>query len=170
MKSLYLMRHAKSDWGDYTLPDHERPLNERGCEAAAKMGAYFDTNGISPALILCSTAKRTRETLDILISNSGITAPTEYCADIYEASVQTLMSLIKDKGANNSSLLMIGHNPGFHMLGLELSKPSEGNAYQKLLHRLPTGALMEIEFDGETFSEIASQTGHLRSFIRPKSL
>ncbi|HKR02167.1 MAG TPA: histidine phosphatase family protein, partial [Pyrinomonadaceae bacterium] len=90
MKKLLLLRHAKSSWDDASLPDFERPLNERGRRAAPLMGEFMRRQKIRPDLVICSPARRTRETIARVLEAAGMTTEVRYDERIYEASVQAL--------------------------------------------------------------------------------
>jgi phosphohistidine phosphatase len=130
MRRLYLLRHAKSSWDDPALPDSERPLAPRGRRDAKRIGKHLGRLGITPALVLCSSAVRTQETLD-LIRPALAEAAVQIEEQLYGASSETMLERIRDVPDEVGSLLLIGHNPGLHDLALassgaelEPSKPS----------------------------------------------
>jgi len=148
---LYLLRHAKSSWEHYDLPDHDRPLAPRGQRAAETMARHIRASGIAPELVLCSTARRARETL------AGIGLEGELEPGLYGASAAALAARLADVEA--SSVMLIGHNPGLHDLALRLLRdpPAELEA------KFPTGALVAIELDEDGSAE-------LLEFTRPRDL
>ena len=106
MKIIFL-RHAKSDWSEPDAADHDRPLNPRGRAAAAKMGGWLRSRGHLPDLVLCSSAARTRETLDGL----GLPeARVEMRPDLYQADAKAILAAVE--GAEAECVLVVGHNPG----------------------------------------------------------
>ena len=110
MKTLYLLRHAKSSWGDSELSDFDRPLNNRGLKEAREIAEYMAENEYIPELILCSTAKRTRKTLEEILKALKFEGEANYLESLYLASSNTIGEAIKS--VNVESLLVIGHNPG----------------------------------------------------------
>jgi phosphohistidine phosphatase len=170
MKTLYLLRHAKSDWNDYSVDDHDRILNSRGQQNAAQMGRYLTDQNIQPDIIYCSTAKRTRETLSLVLSENTFTCPIEYIPDIYEANTSTLLSIIRNSPDKYSNIMMVGHNPGMQFLGLTLTENNPSICRQQLEKHLPTGTLQTIELNIECFSDARSGSGTLTGFTRPKIL
>lgn len=104
--TLILMRHAKSDWANPGLSDHDRPLNGRGAGDAPRMGEWLRRQGHIPDEVLCSTATRTRQTLDGL----ALTAPPRFVAALYHAEPGVMLATLHT--ATAATVLMIGHNPG----------------------------------------------------------
>lgn len=170
MKKLLLLRHAKSDWDDFTLEDHERPLNKRGEHNAQQMGAYMANNSIQPDMIYCSTAQRTRQTLSLLLAQSGLSCPVDYVPGIYEATASTLMNIVTNCPDKYDTLLIVGHNPGMQILGLTLTEGQNIPLRRKLEYRLPTGTLQTITLNITSYTETKQGCGTLESFTKPKSL
>lgn len=160
MKTLYVLRHAKSDWNDASLTDFERPLNERGVHAAQKMGAFMQQRGIVPDLIISSPARRARETAQIVTDTAGIAAGIRFEPRIYEASVGDLMEIVSQVENDCEKLLIVGHNPGFEQLVEILSGE---------LQPMPTAALAEIELPIENWSE-TMRGGKLKNLFKPKEI
>ncbi|TNE64597.1 MAG: histidine phosphatase family protein [Alphaproteobacteria bacterium] len=170
MVTLYLLRHAKSDWDDMSLPDHDRPLAPRGERAATLMGRRMNALGISPGRIICSTAVRTRETLALVTAAAGFDVPAEFDDALYGAGVGTITDIARAGGDDLDSLLLIGHNPGFQDTALALSGHGDRDDLQRLRFKLPTGSLIAIEFDGVPLSGIKPGAGRLARFERPADL
>jgi len=121
MVHLMLLRHAKSDWSDEGLLDVDRPLNPRGRKAAPDMALWMQKHHWIPDRVLCSTAKRTRETWD-RIQDSWHAKPAIHFIDrLYLASPQTILEEAMAHATGAQSLLVIGHNPGIEMLATQLS-------------------------------------------------
>ena len=169
MKTLYLLRHAKSDWGDSSLKDFDRPLNERGWKAAKAMGEEMRARDLVPDVVLVSPAVRTRETL--ARAEEGFGAPFKVVEDraIYLAETETLIDLIRGAPAKAGKLMVIGHNPGMHELALALTNGPAG-LRDEVAQKYPTAALAEISFDVDDWADVAPGTGRLRSFVRPRDL
>lgn len=169
MKTLYFLRHAKSDWTDLSLSDHERPLNARGRRACIKIGLAMRALGIQPSLVLCSTAVRARETLDRVTSAGNLSWPVALEQDLYGAGVDRLLSLIRQQSDTHESLLLVGHNPGFQdlILGLSGDEASEG-LLGRVARKLPTAAFAELVFPEDSFRRVGRGSGKLTQFFRPK--
>src|SRR5690349_9772479 len=110
MRRLFLLRHAKSSWEDPDLADRDRPLAPRGRRAAKAIGEYVRREGIAPALVLCSSSRRTRETLDRLGLGGGV--PTLIEDELYGASARALLGRLQQVDDGVESVLLVAHNPG----------------------------------------------------------
>lgn len=169
MKILYLLRHAKSDWGDSSLKDFERPLNDRGWKAAKAIGHEMRERDFLPDLVLLSPAVRARETL--ARAEEGFGGKFEVVEDraIYLAETETLVELIRGAPAHADRLMIVGHNPGMHELVLVLAN-GPGELREEVAHKFPTAAMAEIRFEVDDWPDVASGTGRLRSFVKPRDL
>lgn len=161
MKKLLLLRHAKSSWADASLPDFERPLNERGLRAAPLIGKFMRKQKIQPDLIICSPAKRTRETIALVLEAAGIAPETRYDERIYEATTSRLMEIIAEIEDDKREVMLVGHNPGFENLLERLTGRRE---------RMPTAALAMVILDAENWSEAVAKGGYLEEFVKAKEL
>lgn len=155
MKRLLIMRHAKSDWGTGEA-DFERPLNVRGKAAASAMGPVV--HELAPNLVLCSPAKRTRETLERL----ALSCPVRFEKRIYEASGGGLVELVEEAAGEAATILLIGHMPGVARLAAAVSEGDEGPARARLSSHYPTAALTVIEMMGKS--------GRVSRFLTPREL
>jgi len=168
---LFLLRHAKSDWPD-NLGDHERPLTQRGRDVAPRMGMFMHKRGYVPAKILCSTAARTRETLDLLLGTLGDDIDVAYERALYLPAWQVLLANVQAAAA--TPLLLIGHNPGMEELASALAATPQNDAermrLKKLRNKFPTAALAVLDFDVAQWSAIRAGTGTLIDFIRPRDI
>lgn len=171
MKRLYFLRHAKSDWKNPGLSDHERPLNGRGRRACSKMAQVFTSLDIRPDIVLCSTAERTRETACRVMKAGSFDWNIQYEGTLYGASADNILSHIRALPDANTSVLVIGHNPGTEDLVKGLTQQEEQDGMlARLSRKYPTGALACLEFEAETFTEIALNSGSLQRFIKPKDM
>jgi len=170
MKTLYLVRHAKSDWSNMRLADHDRPLNARGSRAARLMGDHLANEGIAPDLVICSTALRARQTLAGIDTAFKQPWPRVFEPQVYGADTGSLLALIRRQDDDTHAVMMVGHNPGFQDLAITLAPHGDDDDLAQLYRKLPTGAFIEIELDITSFSDIAPGCGTLRRFVRPKSL
>jgi phosphohistidine phosphatase len=161
VKTLYLLRHAKSSWDDASLTDHDRPLNERGRRAAAFMGRFFAEGDVSPELIVCSTSRRTRETLELLYPDHSLCPTVKFEELIYEAGTNTLRNVVAETSGEIVKLMLIGHNPGTESLI---------NYLTGRLEPMPTAALAVISLDVEHWHHINNDSGKLVGVFRPRAL
>lgn len=169
MKTIYLLRHAKSSWKDATRDDFDRPLNKRGRRAAKAMGRYLATQGIEPAQILCSSSRRTRETLEILQKAIGASIPIRFEKGIYLAEAPDLLTRLRTLSDSLSSVLLIGHNPGMERLALMLAAAG-GEAEVRMADKFPTGALAILRADTDTWEQLAPDMARLEAFVCPRDL
>lgn len=168
MKTLYLLRHAKSSWSDPSLDDVDRPLNRRGREAAAAMGAYCREHSIKPDVVLCSAAARARETLDVLDKARGESAPVRFQKSLYLASPSRMLAALRALDDRCSSAMLVGHEPDIRRLALDLVGGGAPLAMRRLDAKFPTGALAVLTFPVDRWRAIAAGEGRLESFVRPR--
>jgi len=162
MKSLLLLRHAKSSWKDPNLADHERPLKGRGRRAAALIGRFIAANNLRPDLVLSSTAVRARETVDIVLESGQFVIEVAYDDRLYLADPATLMDTVAQLDSGKQQVLMVGHNPGLEELLFRLTGIRES---------MPTASLAQILLDIEEWGDAcAKNTWQLERFVKPKEL
>lgn len=171
MLTLSLLRHAKSSWDEPGRDDFDRPLAERGRRAVPAVGRFMARGAIAPDLILCSAALRTRETLSLLLPElTGGAHRVLYEAGLYLADAATLLRRLQSIDTDARHVMVIGHNPGLHMLALTLAGHGEAADREALARKLPTAALAVLDFDLATWTGIAAGTGRLRLFVTPRTL
>jgi phosphohistidine phosphatase len=168
VKSLTLLRHAKSDWADPAMTDFERPLNARGKSAARMIGTCLRESGASFDLVLCSPAARAVETLERVAETYGPGLRPRHDERIYLASPSTLLELVRAVPDDVARLLIVGHNPGMEQLSLLLSAESDQRA--RVQDKFPTGGLVEIDFASDRWAEVDEGSGTIRRFIVPREL
>jgi phosphohistidine phosphatase len=162
MKTLLLLRHAKSSWKEPGLSDFERPLNGRGLKAAPLMGRFLRRKNLQPDLILSSPAKRASQTTRLVIEAMKLDAEPEFDEHIYEASVQVLLEIISEIEDGANAVLLVGHNPGLE----ELLEFLTGEARQ-----MSTAALAYITLNIDKWSEARRRrAGRLEWLVKPKEL
>jgi phosphohistidine phosphatase len=163
MKCLFLLRHAKSSWDQPGVRDFDRPLNDRGRDAAVRVGRELARVGIGFDLVLASPARRVVETLEKLAVGYGRPLNPRFEPRIYEAGTDDLLALIATAPDDIRSLLLVGHNPGLHELALRLTGD------ELLRVKYPTGAFAEIRLTGDEWRRVG-EGGELGRFIRPREL
>lgn len=166
-RRLYLLRHAKSSWKDEGLADHDRPLARRGRRAAKAIGRHLREQGVEPELVLCSTARRVRETLEGIEPALGRGAIRVEPA-LYKAGPAELLARLHAIAPPIRSVMVIGHNPALEQLALLLAR--HGSAVQELEAKFPTGALATLAFRGSGWAALDRGTAELIDFIRPRDL
>ena len=161
IKTLYLLRHAKSDWNDRTLSDFERPLNVRGAIQAPQIADVLAAKNNYPQAIISSPANRALSTAKIVAVQIGITE-NEIGSEkrIYEANILTLMYLLQETSDDIDCLLLVGHNPGMSGLVNTLSKQKAAP--------IPTCALIQLELEIDAWKDIAPECANLISIDVPK--
>ena len=169
-KTLLLLRHAKSSWDAPAHSDFERPLNRRGERSAAVIGIMMKQEKIVPDLILCSSARRTLQTRDIIRPYFPRNCPVEETSRIYEASVKEIFSVLSEIPDNVQKPLLIGHNPGIQELALMLTGEGNRKTWQTMWSKFPTAALAVLLFDVANWREIKARSGNLVDFKSPKML
>lgn len=178
-RKLVLLRHAKSAWPD--VPDHERPLARRGQRDAPAMGRWLRAAGFLPDQVVCSTARRARETWQLVQSGFGVTPPVAFDDGVYEASAARLLELIRRAPPAARTLLVVGHDPAVPELALSLAATApaahagavSGAAPSAMLDRIrakfPTAAIAVLEFTG-TWNQLAPGSSRLTRFVIPRDL
>lgn len=159
MKTLFIMRHAKSSWDDSSQSDFERPLNGRGLKTAPFMGEVMLKNNFTPETIVSSPAMRAKQTVELVKKSATFDAEIRFDERIYEASPQRLLEVISDFENDFDSAMIVGHNPGFESLIRVLTGKIEP---------MPTAALAIVDLKIDLWREIGFETGSLRKIIRPK--
>ncbi len=160
-RTLILMRHAKSSWGDPGLSDHARPLNKRGRASATALGNWLQAQGHLPDEVLCSSSERTRETLARL----DLSAPATFTDALYHAEPERMLALLQ--AATGDSVLMLGHNPG--IAGFAQWLVGHPPAHERFSD-YPTGATLVARFGIDSWKELRPGAGRVAGFIIPREL
>ena len=164
-KQLFILRHAKSSWDNPALDDHERPLAPRGRWAVRVIAEHLRANGIEPALILCSTSRRTRETLEGLKPGGRQLIEPE----LYAASTSAIIERLKRVPEDVDSVMLIGHNPAMQTLVLRLAAGDPDSDLSEVKRKFPTAALATLTLDCG-WHELGPGRARLVGFVRPKQL
>ncbi|WP_224823907.1 histidine phosphatase family protein [Cognatishimia sp. MH4019] len=161
IKTLILMRHAKSDWDDPLMPDFERPLNKRGRAAAPAIGNWITAQGLAPDLTLCSSANRTAETWAL----TGLEADIRFEKRLYHATADMMLSVLQE--AAGDTVMMIGHNPGIADFAERLVKtpPTHPDFW-----RYPTAATLIATLDISDWIQAQFAQATAQTFIVPRDL
>jgi phosphohistidine phosphatase len=162
-KLLVLLRHAKSSWADPDLLDHDRPLNRRGREAAALVGRRLRHEGPHPDLVLCSSATRTRQTLELLALPESVDVEIE--DQLYGAAASDLLERVRQVPARYAIVLLVSHNPGTEELARMLDRDGLVG-----VDKFPTAAVAMLRFAARGWDEIDGGRAQLDSFFTPRDL
>ena len=170
MKTVTLFRHAKSGEKDNPrIDDFDRPLADRGLKAAPKMGAAMRDRHLQPNLILCSPSVRTRQTLTLASAEAWDKTPKiRFDKALYEATAETILGLLKELPEVVGHVMIVGHNPGLQDLAVMLAVG--GRERQKLQDKLPTAAVVTLEFDEKLWKDLQPATGRVTLSMTPNTL
>jgi phosphohistidine phosphatase len=171
MKTLFLMRHAKSDWSSPAATDHDRPLNRQGEKAAPQMSLYMNAQKYEPEIVLCSSAERTQQTWTAMELNQPKPPTFKTVPALYHASSTKILETICSVEPEYSNALLIGHNPGMHEVASRLTGEMQlGSQSLSSISAFPTAALAVLTFDIDAWSEVDWANGTLIDFMAPKRL
>ncbi|MDP0927408.1 histidine phosphatase family protein [Paracoccus onubensis] len=161
-RRLILTRHAKSAWDNPSLDDHDRPLNARGRRSALALGDWLASRDYEPEEVLCSSARRTKETWEMVASAILEVRPLiRYEPGLYHASADKMLTILRS--ASHQTVMMLGHNPGISEFAAML--PSRAPLDPEF-RRYATGATLVIDFQIENWSEVALGQGSVMDFLR----
>ena len=171
MKTLTLLRHAKSSWDDPVARDFDRALNKRGIRGARLMGEYIRRESLDYDHIISSPAVRCTETLDHLYEGLGRTFHPNWDRRVYLASCVTLLDVVNEVPDSAEHVLRCGHNPGLEDLILLLVPDVAGDALRDAVEeKLPTAALAELQFDVDHWADVKSNNARFVRLMRPRDL
>ncbi|WP_349357572.1 histidine phosphatase family protein [Stappia sp.] len=170
MLRLMLLRHAKSDWNDPALPDFDRPLNARGLRAAPEVGAHMARHGLIPDKIVCSSARRTRETLALVLPYLTGETDVRITRGLYDESEMDYVDTIRALGGGARTLLLIGHNPATQDSALELIGSGNQMLVDAIAAKYPTAALTVIDFAANRWSDVDRRSGRVVAYCLPRHL
>ncbi|WP_428682838.1 SixA phosphatase family protein [Sphingopyxis sp.] len=171
MKTLTILRHAKSGWDVQVERDFDRPINARGRRGAELVGQYVKRQAMPVDRIVASPAVRVTETLDLFqpAANLDMIEPV-WDRRIYLASAATLIDVLRDTGKDAENLLIAGHNPGLEDLALMLVPEAGGELRERVEEKLPTSALVRLELDITDWQALDVNMARIVDFIRPRDI
>ena len=167
IRRLYLLRHAKSSWDDPGLADHDRPLAPRGRRATKLLAEHLRREGIAPDVLLCSSARRARETLEGIAPALGDRVSIQVERELYGASSGDLLEGLRRIPETVKSVMLIGHNPAVQALTLTLAGSDE--ELESVMRKYPTGALATLAFSG-SWRALEPRAASLGGFVKPRDL
>ena len=167
MKTLGLLRHAKSDWNDTSQRDFDRGLNKRGKRGAALMGEHIGEHGVHWDLLLASPAERVKRTLDA----ARLNVPVQWDEDIYLADTGTLIEALRGIEGDPDAVMLVGHNPGLQELIFELvPHERENGLFVTASEKFPTATFAVLELAIDRWADCAPGCGKLVHLNRPRDL
>ena len=170
MLTLILLRHAKSNWNNPALADIERPLATRGMNDAPLMGKAMAERGIDPELVLCSSARRTRDTLDLVLPELRVEPKVVYDAALYHARPETMLEMLRAIQPGTNRVMLVGHNPEIHAFALDLVGSGPKHFRGLLMTKYPTAGLAVINFAAGLWKNVDVNSGTLNLFLVPRDL
>ncbi|WGF88898.1 SixA phosphatase family protein [Marinivivus vitaminiproducens] len=168
MKTLLLMRHAKSSWDDLTLADRERPLADRGRKDAAVIAKELVKRKLTPDLVLHSDAVRAAETYAAMRETLPSDLPARPMRSLYPGSPSRIAAVLNRLGDDIGTVLVISHSPGLATLARRLAAEGKKKERKRLTEKFPTAAVAVLTFDG--WPDFDKETGSLELFFRPKDV
>lgn len=168
MKTLLLLRHAKSSWNNPAIRDYERPLTARGRDAATSMGRLLAERGLRPDLIVSSPARRARETCERVLPELGEAPAVRVEERLYMAETPTLLRVVRSLAEDADTVLLIGHNPGIERFAAQLAGSAAADTRQRMARKFPTAALAVLRFDLPEWVGLAPGAGRLEAFVTPR--
>ncbi len=169
MRHLYLLRHAKSSWAEPGLADHERPLAPRGRRDARAIAAHVQGHGVAPDLVVCSTSRRTRETLEPLAAALA-GGEVLFEAAVYGATERQLLERVRRIPDRVASAMLIGHSPGLEELCLLLAGTRRPDLRQRIAAKFPTAALATLTIERGGWRALGAGDAELEGFVTPREL
>jgi phosphohistidine phosphatase len=170
VKTVYLLRHAKSAWNSPEAEDHDRALNGRGRAACTALARHMAKAQIAPQLVLVSSAVRARETWERIAQELLHPYPVRELTSLYLAEPRTMRKLIRDLDDKLSSIMLVGHNPGLEELAHNLAAAGAPLALKRMAEKFPTGGLATLVFSADRWQDVARDVGRLADFVTPASL
>ncbi|MDH3380156.1 MAG: histidine phosphatase family protein [Gammaproteobacteria bacterium] len=166
-RHLLLLRHAKSDWSTGISNDFDRPLARRGQKATRRMAVWLLQYRISPDYVVCSSAARTRQTVELLFETWMNPPTVEYRDDLYLADVTTMLTVLAVCGGDHSKVMLVGHNPGCEELTRYLGRPDDLTGTPEKL--IPTGTCVHFAFDND-WQTMSKHCANSTVITRPREL
>lgn len=171
MKTLTLLRHAKSGWDDTVPRDFDRPLNAKGQRAAVTVGRDLRGAGQAFDRVVASPAVRVIETLDHVARGYGASLSPAWERRLYLAAPTTILDVVHEQDDAVASLLVVGHNPGLEDLVLALVPDAAGDSLRDTVeHKFPTASVAVMTFAVDRWADVAAGTATLTRFTRPRDL
>jgi phosphohistidine phosphatase len=170
VKRLFVLRHAKSDWGQAGLADHDRHLAPRGERAAAAVAGHLRRARVEPDVVLCSTATRARETFERVHGARPDATPVWFERRLYGAGADELIERLNELPDSDGSVMLVGHNPGLQDLVLALAPAADAALVARAEAKFPTAALATVDLAVDRWTGAQPGTGTLVAYVTPRDL
>lgn len=169
MRTVILLRHAKSSWKHTGLSDHERPLNKRGRAAAPVIGQWLEEHGRTPDIILCSSSTRTQETVARLGTVSKPPTTIEVLAQLYHAGPETILDTLRAVSPKHHTVMIVGHEPGMGGFAEAFARRTAAHCLQAFEH-FPTGAAAVFQTKTRAWEDVSFREADFIDFAKPRDL
>jgi phosphohistidine phosphatase len=169
MSELYILRHAKAVPHSDSRPDRDRALEDRGRGDARALAQWIAAHELRPDLVLCSPARRTRETLEELLGAFPRPAEIRYDDELYLGDADRLLDHLRELPEGARRVLLVGHNPGLHELAQMLSDATSGRLADRLADNLPTSGLAQFEV-ATGWAGLRRRGARLKALVGPRDL
>jgi len=169
MRRLYVLRHAKSSWAVPGARDFDRRLNERGLQDVKKLGDFMLARNHKPELVLCSSAERTKETFDNLKFALSVDHKVTFVPDLYSGDLDSYYNAIRTLDTP-LSVMIIGHNPMCGNFAASMASTGDEASLERIRHKYPTCTLSVLDFEMDSWRDLAPGTGRLEAAITPSKL
>lgn len=168
VRLLHLLRHTKSDWAEPGRPDWDRPLAPRGKRAASSIADRLRDRGVAPQLVVCSPARRCRETLERLAPGLPADVAVVFDDRLYHGDVEELVELVHEIPDAVGTVLVVGHNPALQRATLRLAGEGDPATLAGIRKKLPTGALVTLELADDNWATLGPGTARLVRLMTPR--
>jgi phosphohistidine phosphatase len=165
VRKLIVLRHAKSAWPD--VADADRPLAPRGRRDAPEAGRWLREQGLLPERVVCSPARRARETWELVAAQWPSAPPVSFDARVYGADADDLVELLRDQDRRTSTVMLVGHQPALQDMVLHLAAGTRGDSMERLREKFPTSGIAVLELASE-WQQLGEGTARLADFAVPR--
>ncbi len=170
MRTLFLLRHAKSAWDQPELSDHDRILNDRGRWSAPVIGRFLQEQAVQLDLALCSSALRARQTWDLVSKELAAPPPVSVEQRLYLCGVENMAMRLRELEAAQKTVILIAHNPDLQILTVSLTADRGSPMAARARHKFPTAGLARLDLNIDSWADLQPDCGNLVSFESPKRL
>ena len=171
MKRLYVLRHSKAgQTNKKILNDQERPLTQKGLDICPNVAEYLQNCDIQPELVICSTALRTKQTVEEVLEYLKSDATVEYTQKLYLASSENIFTVIQNISPDVKSVMIAGHNPGLHQFVIELSGKGAKKKFREMRSNFPPASIASFNLNSSEWVDCEIQSGELMDFASSKEL
>lgn len=170
MKTLFLLRHAKSSWDDPAIDDFDRPLAPRGKRAAKRLARHIATQDYEFDLVLCSAARRAKDTWDRIARGLASDTPVRHLRELYLTGQDGFVTTLRGLDDEIASVVLVAHNPDIADFAGWLCRDGDAEALRLMRAKFPTGGFAAITLECDRWADLGAETGYLESFAVPRAL